>query len=100
MDIQALNRVNADAPVATANPTSVDPATNREVVTAVQYLNKSELMADRQLKYQRDPKTGHVVVQILDRTSGEVVDQIPPETIVRMMHDLQQQLQRKDESLK
>jgi len=100
MDIGSLNRLNA-VPVATAAPTTDDPAMEREVVMAVQHLNKSDLMAnERELQYRRDPKTGHVVVQIRDRSTGEVVDQIPAETIVRLMHDLQQQLAAKEEQPK
>jgi len=98
MEIGLMNRVNTGAAVATAVPTTDDPAAERQVVMAVQYLNKSELMTNgRELEYQRDPKTGRFIVQIRDRNSGEVVDQIPPETIVRLMHELQQQLSRKEE---
>jgi uncharacterized FlaG/YvyC family protein len=97
MDIGPMNRPNTGIPVTAAAPTTDDPAMERQVVMAVQYLNKSELMGSgRELQYRRDSKTGHVVVQIRDRSSGEIVDQIPPEVVVALMHDLQQQLAAKE----
>jgi len=101
MGVGPLSRVNTSLPVATTAPATDDPAMERQVVMAVQRLNKSELMASgRELQYRRDAKTGHVMVQIRDRASGEVVDQIPPETVLTLLHDIEQQLTAKDESQK
>jgi uncharacterized FlaG/YvyC family protein len=62
-----------------------DSATNRQLVTAIQQVNQSELLGqDRELIYRRDGKTGKLVVQTVDRTNGTVLDQIPLEVLLRM----------------
>jgi uncharacterized FlaG/YvyC family protein len=86
------------APV-TSQTVSQDWLVNdRQVVSAVQWLNKTEWLGqDRELTYTRDTKTGKLVIQILERQTGEVVDQIPPESVLRLVSDLQAELKAKDE---
>ena len=58
------------------------------VVAAVQALNKSELLGgDRELQFARDSQTQKMVIQIVDSRSGDVLNQIPPEQVLRMMAD-------------
>jgi uncharacterized FlaG/YvyC family protein len=47
--------------------------------------------------YRRDSKTGKLVIQILERQTGDVVDQIPPESVLRLVAELQAELKTKDE---
>ncbi len=57
----------------------------RELVTAVHEINKSELMGEgRQLTFSRDPQTRRPVIQIVDQSTGEVLDQIPSETLLQL----------------
>ena len=73
----------------------IDPAPKREdadamqaVVAAVRALNRSELLgSDRELQFARDSQTQKMVIQIVDSQSGDVLDQIPPEQVLRMMAD-------------
>jgi uncharacterized FlaG/YvyC family protein len=74
----------------------VDPAlksrehtdAHQAVVAAVQALNKSELLGgDRELQFARDRQTQKMVIQIVDSRSGDVLSQIPPEQVLRMMAD-------------
>ena len=56
------------------------------VVAAVRALNKSELLgSDRELQFSRDRQTQKMVVRIVDSRSGDVLDQIPPEQVLRLM---------------
>jgi uncharacterized FlaG/YvyC family protein len=58
------------------------------VVAAVRALNKSELLgSDRELQFARDTQTQKMVIQIVDSQSGDVLNQIPPEQVLRMMAD-------------
>jgi uncharacterized FlaG/YvyC family protein len=42
----------------------------------------------RQLSFTRDPQTRKPVIQIIDQSTGEVVDQIPPETVLQLAQQL------------
>jgi uncharacterized FlaG/YvyC family protein len=46
------------------------------------------LGSDRELQFTRDSQTQKMVIQIVDRQSGDVLDQIPPEQILLMMANL------------
>ena len=91
MDVNALSRVTQGAP-ASAIPVSVDSAAqNRQVVQAVKALNKSEMFgSDNGLEFQRDPESKRWVVKVVNRTTGDVVSQIPPEYVLRLADDLKQ----------
>ena len=91
MDVNALSRVTQGAP-ASAIPVAVDSAAqNRQVVQAVKALNKSEMFgSDNGLEFQRDPESKRWVVKVVNRTTGDVVSQIPPEYVVRLADDLKE----------
>jgi len=91
MDVNALSRVTQAAPAA-ATPVAVDSAAqNRQVVQAVKALNKSEMFgSDNGLEFQRDPESKRWVVKVVNRTTGDVVSQIPPEYVLRLAEDLKQ----------
>ena len=94
MDIGSVNRVNTDRADLTvpSNPTPAqqnDPSMVRQIVTAIRGLNQSEMMApDRQLTFMLDPKTQRPVIRIVEKDSGDVIDQIPPEMILLMRDSL------------
>ena len=72
----------------TAKP-SGGPESPAAVVAAVRAVNKSEMLGDnRQLLFTRDQDTQAPVIQILSRSTGEVIEQIPPERVLRMMAEL------------
>jgi uncharacterized FlaG/YvyC family protein len=91
MDVNALSRVTQGAP-ASATPVAVDSAAqNRQVVQAVKALNKSEMFgSDNGLEFQRDPESKRWVVKVVNRTTGDVVSQIPPEYVLRLADDLKE----------
>jgi uncharacterized FlaG/YvyC family protein len=91
MDVNALSRVTQGVP-ASAIPVAVDSAAqNRQVVQAVKALNKSEMFgSDNGLEFQRDPDSKRWVVKVVNRTTGDVVSQIPPEYVLRLAEDLKE----------
>lgn len=43
---------------------------------------------DRQLRFRVHEATGRVMVQVIDRASGEVLDEIPPEQLLDLAAEL------------
>lgn len=85
MDIRPVNSITGGDPVnhPVAKPENEVPV--RQVVTAVRDINKSELMGQgRQLTFTRDPNTRRPIIQIVDKTTGEVVEQLPSETVLNL----------------
>jgi flagellar protein FlaG len=91
MDITGVNRSLQAAPAHTA-PVPVDHAAqNREVVQAVKALNGTEMFGqDNQLQFQKDQRTGRMVVRVVNRKTNEVISQIPPEYVLRLAQDIKQ----------
>ena len=91
MDITGANGL---APITAATPAPTPPeqaAVNREIVQAVKALNAAESFGNNhELTFLLDRATKLPVIRIVDRRTKEVVDQIPPEYILRLAEDLQQ----------
>ncbi len=89
MDIGPVNRLNVSAPVNSLVTSPQEASMVRQIVTAIRGLNQSELMGqNRQLTFARDPDTQRPVIRIVERETGNVIDQIPPETVLQMVADL------------
>jgi uncharacterized FlaG/YvyC family protein len=89
MQIDPLNSLNAFPAVEPVR--SEDPAITRQMATAVRALNQSGLYGeDRQLQFARDPQTKAMVIQVVQPSTGEVIDQIPPETVLEALRNLGQ----------
>jgi uncharacterized FlaG/YvyC family protein len=85
MEVDPLSRLSLSAALNSMPATQSVSATNRQIVKAVQDVNQSELLGqDRELTYRRDPKTGYMVVQTVNRENGDVLDQIPLEVLLRL----------------
>ncbi|HEX3745228.1 MAG TPA: flagellar protein FlaG [Bryobacteraceae bacterium] len=91
MDVNALSRITQALPTS-ATPVSADHAAQkRQVIQAVKALNKSEMFgSDNGLEFQRDPASKHWVVKVINRSTGDVVSQIPPEYVLRLAATLKQ----------
>jgi flagellar protein FlaG len=91
MDVNALSRITQASP-AEATPVSTEHASqNRQVVQAVKALNKTDLFGqDNGLDFTRDPDSKKMVIKVVNRTTGEVILQIPPEYVLRLADDLKQ----------
>ena len=88
MDITMLQGVQ---PVATAAPVPVAPELNpnRSLISAVSAVNQSEMLGqNNELNFQLDRNTRQPVIRIIDRKTKEVIQQIPPEYVLRIAEDL------------
>ena len=91
MEINPLSGISLMVPV-DPTPKSQQDAATRQIVSAVQALNKSELFReDRQLQFTRDNETHRFIIKIKNPRTGETIDQIPPEKVLQMLADLNQQ---------
>lgn len=91
MEVNALSRITQALPAAATAVPADTASQNRQVVQAVKALNKSEMFGEETgLDFQRDPDTKRLVVKVVNRTTGEVISQIPPEYILRLAEELKQ----------
>jgi uncharacterized FlaG/YvyC family protein len=91
MEIGSVGRIGFAAPVDVPSPGQENQIAPRQIVTAIRGLNKSEMLGqDRQLAFVRDAETQRPVIQIVDRNTGDVIDQIPPEMVLRLEQELKQ----------
>ena len=90
MDIPRVDSIGASTAVsAPTTPSNEKDVPVREIVTAVHEVNRSELMGEgRQLTFSRDPQTRRPVIQIVDQSTGEVLDQIPAQTLLELAQQL------------
>jgi uncharacterized FlaG/YvyC family protein len=87
-----VNRIGAAAPASVPTAPVEQNTQNRDVIQAVKALNGAEMFGENnQLQFQKDPQTHRMVVRIVDRKTGEVVSQIPPEYALELAADLKQQ---------
>lgn len=90
MDISPVNHLisQTSTPAETAAPHRLNED-QRTLIQAVKAVNASGLLGqDNELTYIVDRAVRRVVVRIVNRKSGEVVDQIPPEYVLRMAEEL------------
>jgi uncharacterized FlaG/YvyC family protein len=88
MDISPINH-NTALPVAAPAIPAERAAENREVIQAVKAVNSAGFFGDQnELAFQLDPKTHRVLIRVINRKTKEVVDQYPPEYILRLAEDL------------
>lgn len=89
MNISSINAVQASAEPAAPTPIHQD---QRELVHAIKAVNGAELFGqDNELSFIMDRSTRRMVVRIVNRTTGDVVDQIPEQYVL----DLAAQLDEK-----
>lgn len=72
-----------------AVPQAEQLAERREIVQAVRALNQAELFGQGQeLTFSLDRDTRRPVLKLVDRKTGEVVTQVPPEHVLRLAKEL------------
>jgi flagellar protein FlaG len=93
MDVNSLNRIAQGSPAAATPIPAENVSQNRQVVQAVKALNKSEMFGEQNdLEFQKDPGTKKMVVKVVNRSTGEVVSQIPAEYILRLANNPKQKI--------
>jgi uncharacterized FlaG/YvyC family protein len=84
MEITGIDRAapaHAPAPVEPLDHNSQA----RDIVQAVKALNGTEMFGpENELRFQKDPQTQRMVVRLVNRKTKEVVNQVPPEYVLRL----------------
>jgi uncharacterized FlaG/YvyC family protein len=86
MDVNRISSVSL-AGSSPPNRQADSPETVQALASAVRRLN-SATNGEGVFNVIRDPQTHRFVVTLRDRTSGDVIDQFPPEIILQMAADL------------
>jgi uncharacterized FlaG/YvyC family protein len=91
MDITGMNGLG-QIPVAAPAPAAPEQAAeNRDLVQAVKAVNASASLGDNnELTFQLDRNTRLPIIRIVNRKTNEVVQQIPPEYVLRLAKELRQ----------
>jgi hypothetical protein len=89
MEIGQINRVSMSAPTAAdAAQESLGPM--RELVIAIRTLNRPEFLErGREWKLRKRSAGKPALVDLVDRETGEILDELPPEQVLRMMAELE-----------
>lgn len=82
MNISSTTPVHAPAEPASPRPLTQD---QRELAHAIKAVNGAELFGqDNELSYVMDRTTRRMIVRIVNRTTGDVVDQIPAQYVLNL----------------
>jgi flagellar protein FlaG len=74
-------------------PEGVPPAqaaANRSLIQAVKTVNESGTLGENEMTFQIDRNSHLPIVQIVDRSTKKVVEQIPPEYLLQLAQTLGQ----------
>ena len=85
MEITPVERNALQAPAVATAPALQNVPERREVIPAIKALNASGMLGeDNELVFQRDRATQRMVIRVVDRKTGDVISQLPPEYVLRM----------------
>lgn len=90
MEISSTNSIsgNANTPAQAAAPHPISQE-QRTLIQAVKAVNAGELFGqENELTFSVDRATRRAVVRVVSRKTGEVVEQIPAEYVLRMAEEL------------
>ncbi len=84
MEVTSLNRVDS-AGSGTPDQSELDRNEPlRNALTTVRTLNDLNI-SDREFAVLRDPQSQKFVIRVVDRNTGDVIDQFPPEDILNLL---------------
>ena len=70
-------------------PAQEQVAERKQLIQAVREVNKSEMLGENnELTFVLDRNTRKAVVRVVNRQTGDLVFQIPPEYVLRMAQEL------------
>jgi len=84
MEVTSLNRVDT---AGSGTPDQSELNRNeplRNALTTVRTLNNLNI-PDREFAVLRDPQSQKFVIRVVDRNTGDVIDQFPPEDILNLL---------------
>ncbi|MBI2679521.1 MAG: flagellar protein FlaG [Candidatus Solibacter usitatus] len=91
MEITGVNGLGAGLATAAAPapPDQAQAAENRNLVRAVKAVNSAETFGDQnELSFTLDRNTHLPVIRVVDRNTRKVIEQIPPEYVLRLAEEL------------
>jgi uncharacterized FlaG/YvyC family protein len=75
-----------------ADASQENPALMSQLVVAIRGLNRPELLEQgREYRLRRRATEKRPAVDLLDLETGEVLDEFPPEAVLRMMAELEKE---------
>ena len=90
MEIGPLRRVSMTSPPA-ADATRESLGLVRGLVAAIHTLNRPELLErGREWRLRRGAAGRRPMVDLVDRETGEVLDELPPDEVLRMLAELEE----------
>jgi flagellar protein FlaG len=91
MNVSSINSLASHLIAANqAAQTTVPKPPNQDqkaLLQAVKTVNASEMLGENELTFRIDKKAGIAVVRIVNRETGELVQQIPNEQVLRMAEE-------------
>ena len=89
MDISSVDQ-QRPLPIATHQPVPAEEMAQRQqLIQAVREVNKSEMLGENnELTFMFDRTTRKAIVRVIDRTTKDVVFQIPPDYVLRMAQEV------------
>jgi flagellar protein FlaG len=87
MDITSLQPAGSLS-VASAQVSVQEAAQRRQVLQAAQSVNESGVLGQNQLVFALDRETHRPVIRVVDRTTQQVITQIPPEYVLQLAQNL------------
>jgi uncharacterized FlaG/YvyC family protein len=87
MEVSPIGATALHSSTGAAQPDPAQTENLRNAFTAARKLNGLEI-ADREFAVVRDPDSHRFVVVVLERSTGTVLDQFPPEDILKMLSQL------------
>ena len=77
---EAVVEASLQKMVRVSGPAAVEPA-SKKIVSSPPEINGENIALD----FSVDPRTGERVVRILDKTTGELIREVPPEEVLQVM---------------
>ena len=87
MDFSSISRTDASVALTARQSDTVQSESLRNASTAARKLNSLDI-SDREFATIRDPQSHRFVVVVLERSTGTVLDQFPPEDILKLLSQL------------
>ncbi|MGD1070288.1 MAG: flagellar protein FlaG [Bryobacteraceae bacterium] len=84
MDVSPIGRTDLSGSATAKQPDPAESDSRRNAFIAAHQLNNLDI-ADREFSVVRDPESHRFVVVVVERSTGTVLDQFPPENILRML---------------
>ncbi len=92
MDAGAINPLGPALAALNLRQPNEQQASRTEVVQAVEAVNNAQLFGQNQeLTFSFDQDSRRTVLRLVDRKTGEVVAQLPPQRVLRMAKSLAEQ---------